>query len=311
MGNTLLENLLFLIIVCCVQLLITLGNNRLIWVDIDGKSIQYVDVFDGQSELTSISTQKRPCCIGLTMKQSEYLVGFEDGFCIVDTDKPIYEQDLSVFDVFEPGSEKTRVNDGRADTFGRFLTAGYNQNHSKDLDHACGVYVTCPSDKKLRRLDSQVIPNVRGGNGLALSPSGKTLYYTDTPYKIIYACDYSPEGEVSNRRAIFNFPENLPGRPDGATTDATGGLWIALYDGGGAIRIANSQPENQDEQWEITHFVQTPDARLVTCPVLGGQKLQTLYLTTSNKSGEENAGEIFSFDLPSELKGWDTPITQF
>jgi hypothetical protein len=73
-------------------------------------------------------------------------------------------------------------------------------------------------------------------NGPAISADGRTLFHTDSAAREVFAFDLSPQGELANKRVHIRFSDR-DGYPDGMTSDAEGGLWIAHWDGGRITRF--------------------------------------------------------------------------
>jgi sugar lactone lactonase YvrE len=127
-------------------------------------------------------------------------------------------------------------------------------------------------------------------NGLAWSPDGRRMHWSDTKAHRIYAADFDPSTGVMGEPQVFaEFALRRPeavygGRPDGAAMDAEGFYWSAMFEGGCLLRFA-------------------PDGRLdrrvalpVSCPTMvafGGADLRTLYVTTAREKrpAEELARE--------------------
>ena len=57
-------------------------------------------------------------------------------------------------------------------------------------------------------------------NGIAFSPKGDVLYFTDSPTKNIFAYDLDAKTGALSHKRIFARTTALPGIPDGATVDA-------------------------------------------------------------------------------------------
>ena len=112
-----------------------------------------------------------------------------------------------------------RFNDGRVDPRGRYLSG------TVDEPKAGGTAGLYRCDRRgLARLDSGFMTS----NGLAFSPDGRTLYFSDTPRFVIYRYDYDlPTGAASNRREFVRIEPTATdrGRPDGAAVDAEGCYW--------------------------------------------------------------------------------------
>ena len=73
-------------------------------------------------------------------------------------------------------------------------------------------------------------------NGPTFSPDGSTPYHTDTAARTFFAFDLDPAGNLSNKRVFLRFDVTC-GYPDGMTTDAQGGIWIAHW--GGAPELSS------------------------------------------------------------------------
>jgi sugar lactone lactonase YvrE len=122
------------------------------------------------------------------------------------------------------------------------------------------------------------------GNGLAWSPDGRTLYWSDTYAHVVRAFDFDgDDGTLSGRRSFAQFAPrpadgNLAGyggRPDGAAVDAEGAYWVAMFEGQRLLRLA---PDGSVLR-EIVLPVRCP-----TMPCFGGDDLRTLYLTTAREN---------------------------
>ena len=85
----------------------------------------------------------------------------------------------------------------------------------------------------------RTLAGLRIPNSLAWSPDSRTMYFTETLDRVIYAFDYDPEtGVPSNRRVFAEVAP--PGFPDGSTIDAEGCLWNAEFNG---WRLTRYTPE--------------------------------------------------------------------
>ena len=77
-------------------------------------------------------------------------------------------------------------------------------------------------------------------NGLAWSPDGRTLYWSDTKAHRIQALDFDgSDGSLSRPREFASFEPKTAatdlarygGRPDGAAVDSEGAYWTAMFEG--------------------------------------------------------------------------------
>lgn len=167
-----------------------------------------------------------------------------------------------------------RFNDGKCDSQGRFwagtvreprdppLAALYCFDHGELTPRADGIAVS---------------------NGLAWSPDGRTMYWSDTQTHRIFAFDFEgANGALSGRRVLVEFPLRQPdqplsaygGRPDGAAVDVEGNYWVAMFEG---QRLLCLSPQGVTLR-EVSLPVRCP-----TMPCFGGPDLQTLFITTSRR----------------------------
>lgn len=81
---------------------------------------------------------------------------------------------------------------------------------------------------------STIVDGASIPNGIDVDPSGKRVWWVDSPTHTIMAFDVNPDtGAIENPRPWAHVPESL-GIPDGLCADRDGGVWVALF-GGGAI----------------------------------------------------------------------------
>ena len=171
-----------------------------------------------------------------------------------------------------------RFNDGKCDPQGRFWVGTIYEPREPAL---AALY--CFSAGKLaRRKDGITVLN-----GLAWSPNGRTMYWSDTKAHTIYAFDFEPaSGALANKRVFASFPvkqagqalDTYGGRPDGAAVDAEGCYWVAMFEGQRLLRLS--------PQGEILRELRLP-VRCATMPCFGGPDLKTLYITTAREKRPE------------------------
>jgi len=167
-----------------------------------------------------------------------------------------------------------RFNDGKCDASGRFWVGTL----SEAREPLAALY--CFDAKAGLR---QVADGITVSNGLAFSPNGRTMYWSDTTSHTVMAFDLDPaSGALSARRDFITFPRKVAGeplsayggRPDGAAVDAEGCYWVAMFEGARVLRIAPSG--------EVLRDIRVP-VQCPTMPCFGGPDLRTLYLTTSRE----------------------------
>ena len=129
----------------------------------------------------------------------------------------------------------------------------------------------------------RMVGDITVSNGLAFSPDGRTLYWSDTTSHRIFAFDFDGvEGSLSRQRVLAEFPlraagqdlASYGGRPDGAAVDVEGAYWCAMFEGQRLLRLGADGRLLQ----EIALPVRCP-----TMPCFGGPDLRTLYVTTARE----------------------------
>ena len=173
---------------------------------------------------------------------------------------------------YDPASE--RFNDGKCDPQGRFWVGTIYEPR----DPALAALYRFAKGNLTRQAEGFTVMN-----GLAWSPNGRTMHWSDTKAHTIYAADFDPvTGTPSRRRVFASFPVKQPGqsletyggRPDGAAMDVEGCYWVAMFEGQRLLRLS---PEG-----EIVREVELP-VRCPTMPCFGGPDLKTLYVTTARE----------------------------
>jgi sugar lactone lactonase YvrE len=174
---------------------------------------------------------------------------------------------------YDPGTE--RFNDGKADPQGRFWVGTIYEPRDPPL-----ASLNCFANGKLARKAE----GLTVANGLAWSPNGRTIHWSDTSAHTIFAADFDPQtGALSRQRVFASFPSKQPGqdlntyggRPDGAAMDSQGCYWAAMFEGQRIVRLS---PEGV-----LLREVELP-VRCPTMPCFGGPDLKTLYITTSRQN---------------------------
>jgi sugar lactone lactonase YvrE len=177
-----------------------------------------------------------------------------------------------------------RFNDGKADPQGRLWLGTIYEPR----DAARAVLYRWAAGKL-----AKVAGGVTVSNGLAFSPDGRTLWWSDTAAARIDALDFDPaDGSLSRQRVFAQFPVKAPGqdlatyggRPDGAAVDAEGCYWSAMFEGQRLVRLSPGG--------ELLQSVPMP-VRCPTMPCFGGPDGRTLYVTTArqNRPAEELAAQ--------------------
>lgn len=245
----------------------------LYWCDIPGRALHRWHPDTAAHRQWALPTEPG-CCAPLPGGQ--LLLAMRDGLFRFD---PVTGERFCLADPpYDPATE--RFNDGKADPQGRLWVGTIYEPRTPAR---AALYRWARG-----RLD-RIAGDVTVSNGLAFSPDGGTLYWTDTTAHRISALDLdAAEGTISRQRVFAQFPPKQAGqdlrlyggRPDGAAVDAEGAYWVAMFEGQRLLRLA---PDGRLLQ-EVPLPVRCP-----TMPCLGGPDLRTLYVTTArhNRPPEE------------------------
>jgi L-arabinonolactonase len=166
-----------------------------------------------------------------------------------------------------PYAPQVKLHESCVDRSGRLWLGAF--------DHSFGADDRWPGGGAICRLEGgRLIPMIPGlsiTNSLAFSPDGKTMYFTDTLRRLIWAVDLQPEnGAILGMREFVRLEDSVTS--DGAAVDTEGGYWLAIY-GGGQIR--RYLPDGSLDRVLDLPFSQP------TKPAFGGPNLTTLYVTST------------------------------
>ena len=256
------------------------GLGRLLWVDIEGAELRALDPRTGRHEHWAfeerIATVAERAGGGL-------VAAFASGFATIELPSGRVERLAGV----ETGG-RTRLNDGRCDRQGRFVVGAMDEADPRE------------PKASVWRLDvgaepETVMEGVRISNSICFSPDGATMYFTDTPEKVIWAYDYDVEtGRPGARRMLVDLTGS-EGAPDGSTVDAASNLWNAEW---GASRVVRYRPDGG-----VDRVVAVPTAQ-PSCVALGGEGLGRLYVSSARYGMSEAqlrddplAGALFATEV--------------
>jgi sugar lactone lactonase YvrE len=265
-------------------------EHRLYWVDIPARQVLRTDVASGIVEAWDLPSE--PGCIAPAASGGLVLALRHGVFRTRQWGGPL--EHIATLD-YNPAF--MRANDGKCDALGRFWIGTIDETRTA---HNAALYCLDCRDGRTPLLERKAGPATTA-NGLAWSPDGGTLYWTDTPSHAVHAWDFEPaNATLTAERLLHQFPpksaslsaDGYGGRPDGAAVDVEGNYFVAMYEG---RRVCQLAPDGTLlAQWE------TP-AQCPTMVCFGGEDLRTLYLTTARqKRGAEElealplSGCIFS-----------------
>lgn len=251
-------------------------EQRLYWVDIPGRRIARVAVqgLQAHGAVEYWPLTQEPGCIA-PVQGGGLVMALRDGIYLARE----WGGDLQRLAAAPYDTARLRFNDGKCDPQGR-LWAG---SMYEPKDQALGVLYALRGTA----LTSEAL-GATTANGLAWSPDGRTLYWSDTASHRVRAWDFDPQtGHLSNERLFHQFPLKpagwawgdaaapaYGGRPDGAAMDAEGAYWSAQYEGRRLVRLSPAG--------DVLAVVETP-VQCPTMPCFGGEDLKTLFITSARQ----------------------------
>ncbi|RUO32443.1 SMP-30/gluconolactonase/LRE family protein [Aliidiomarina soli] len=247
------------------------------WTDIHGCQLHRYHWHSRRLE-TWTTPERLTAFSVITTDPIKMVVSFASGFAIYEPES----QQVQWLARPELETSGHRFNDGRTDRQGRFWSATM-------VEHDEG------KQGSLYRLNANGCSPVLEGfaipNALCWNPEGTRMYHADTPTGVIQQYDFEPaNGTPSNPRVFASVPR---GEPDGATVDAQGDLWVALWGGSGVARF---NPHGQ-LQGVLDLPVSQP-----TCVAFGGPDMNILFvtsategLTEAQKANEPLAGSVLIY----------------
>ena len=264
-------------------------EQALYWCDIPGRALNRYEPATQQHAQWVFETE--PACCA-PMLGGALLLGMRDGLWRFD--RASGRRERLAAPPYDPALQ--RFNDGKADPQGHFWVGTLHEPREPAL---AALYRWAGG--RLERMAGDITTS----NGLAWSPDGRRLYWSDTKAHRIQVLDMDPrDGSVSNAREWMRFEPRQPGqplgsyggRPDGAAMDSEGCYWVAMFEGQRLLRLS---PEGQ-----LLGEVALP-VRCPTMPCFGGADLRTLYITTAREgrpaeelASQPWAGRVLTLRVP-------------
>jgi len=234
-------------------------TRKLWWIDVRRPAIQSYDPASGKHAAVRLAPELLIGSIALR-EAGGLLLATNSGFYIYDPQQMHAPAPIANPEAHLP---EHRMNDGKCDRRGRFWVGSMKDGvrepvgnfYRLDADHAChfqfgGIHVP---------------------NSIAWSPDSRTMYFADTHVQLIWAYDFDLDDGVMSNRRVFKDWSGTPAKPDGSTVDADGCLWNAMVGTGQVVRLT---PDGR-----VDRVIQLPITN-ATCPAFGGDRLDTLYVTS-------------------------------
>jgi L-arabinonolactonase len=249
----------------------------LFW-DHAAERLRWIDAWDCTVHSCDTATASRTCVDFTSVLQGApigSIAAREGGGMIAGVRGGFHRLDLAacatrlVAPVEQDRPATNRLNDGKCDRAGRFWCASANTDHRT-------------ASASLWRLEGSVATLMQDGlivgNGIAWSPDDRTMYLADTFAETVWAYDFDvASGEIANRR-IFVSTAAMSGAVDGATVDADGCYWAALFRGGAVAQF--------DPDGSLVRKIDLP-VRDPTICAFGGVNLDTLYVASARRFLDE------------------------
>ncbi|WP_180897312.1 SMP-30/gluconolactonase/LRE family protein [Martelella soudanensis] len=249
--------------------------------DADGQRLYYIDslsrhIISLRQDGTDRQLWTLPVIVGSIglAGPGRFIAGLENGFAFIDISGP----DAVIEPICDPEADmaETRLNDGKVDPMGRYWCGSM----SVDLSRPVGSLYRLDYDLTWTRVETGITVS----NGIAFSPDTTRLYFSDSRLDRSFQYDLDTASGALSRRRRFVETSAYEGRIDGATVDADGHYWGALFEG---AAIGCFDPDGR-----LLRKIAVP-TRYPTMCSFGGSNLDILFVTSATflMSEEEIAAE--------------------
>lgn len=254
------------------------------WVDIELGLLHRGDIVDGIVRARSVWELPDQLGCALPAAGGGWVCGLGRALAVVSP--------LGVVEEVGPAllRPSERFNDGHIDADGRLVIGTLDS----DGDTGHQLLLRLEHDGALTTLSDEIGLS----NGIAWSPDGRWLYHADTAHRVItrraYGDDVGPAEDFAD----------IDGMPDGICVDATGDLWVTVFDAGRLDRFAPDGRRRDDAS------IVLPSAH-VTSVAFGGAHLDTLLVTTGMPIMREwlrrrRPEDGWLFSAPASVRGLPT-----
>ena len=212
-------------------------------------------------------------------EQGGFIAGLMSGFAELTLDPFSLKHIANPY----PHEPENRLNDAKADDRGRIWAGSMH----KPITQTSGAWYRLNTDLSFQEVDGPY----RIANGPAFTADHRTVYHTDTAHGQVFAFDIDDHGELGNKRLFIQFTDEMGG-PDGMTTDAQGGLWIAHWGPGRVTRFTSDGKED--------FHIDLP-AKQTTSICFAGPDLDRAFVTSAADGLPEDREGGTLFEIPSDL----------
>lgn len=229
--------------------------------------LYYVDVLSKQLHAYSPSTQSRRTWqfdrfVGslALCRSGGLIVALQDRIVWFDPDQGL----ASLRDIVQLEHDRphNRLNDGKADPWGRFWVGSMHVDEAAPTGR---LWCVESSGKASLHRDG-----IGVSNSLAFDDARSLMYFADSHAQLIERASLDALHQPSAGWQPF---ARLPtANPDGSCTDAAGHLWNAEW---GGFRVVRYTPDGH-----IERTIELPVPK-ISCCTFGGQDFSTLFITTA------------------------------
>ena len=261
------------------------ANGAFLWLDMPGRAVHRFDPRHGEDRVIAEGFDEKLAC----------LVRLSDGFVLLVSATDFFRLDpesgattrLAAPLVPEDGTE---FNDGKVAPDGSLWLGISDVEESEPIGSLHRIGPSGPE-----RVDRGFVI----ANGPAFSPDGRVAYFADSVGGRILRYALDATGRPGPRALFAEIPEQ-EGFPDGMTTDCTGRLYSAHWQGG---RIKVYEPGG-----ETAEVIPLPASNVTSC-AFGGEDCSLLFATSA--ALEDSAGPVSPhgdvFVLSGTAKGVPEP----
>lgn len=240
-------------------------TRRLYWIDAWRSEVHALDPSTRETSCTALAPALAGLPIGSIARAADggLIGGVKGGFYHLDLERRAARL-IAAVEADRPSTN--RLNDGKCDRAGRFWCASVNTDHRTPSG---SLWRLEPGKAPVRMEDGLTV-----GNGLAWSPDDRRLYLADTLTATVWQYDFDiASGALANRR-LFLSTAHIRGFVDGATVDADGCYWAALFRGGAVAQF--------DPDGKLMRHIRLPVSNPTMC-AFGGPGFDILYVTSASR----------------------------
>ncbi|HEY8360180.1 MAG TPA: SMP-30/gluconolactonase/LRE family protein [Ramlibacter sp.] len=190
-------------------------TQTLYWIDVRNPALHRHD--DKGSHLGSWPLPSPVGAFALLADEPSAIVALSTGLALLD----LPDGSLTALFDPEPHRPENRLNEGKVSPCGKWFVFG--SMHDTDPTQPSGGLYALSHSGQINQLAS----GLRVANGVAWSPDGRLLYFSDSREPAIWVCDWDGDAGIISGQRTFATPDETVGRPDGASMDVDGYYWSA------------------------------------------------------------------------------------